>query len=227
MTDSRSILAVFLGLGLFASEAGAAILANYDFESTGAPLASVDTDPNSVAQNLLRVPTAETGRSTTGASPNYFIRTRSTPDSYSDTTGYFSFTVTADEGFFLSLESLQVKTAATAGTIYEFNGTIEIRSSVDGFAAPLATYSQTSTSGTGASEYTQREVEFTGPEFQGLSEVTFRLHFYDDSNETGNTGVVHRIDDLVLNGTVVPEAGTVGLAGLAGAVAMLRRRRVR
>jgi len=224
-------------VGVGCSFAEAAILANYNFESSSVPLNSVDEDAGSTAGPMVRSATANTGRSTADSLPNYFIRTLVTPDSESAalTGPTFSFTVTPAAGMVLNLERLNVKTAAVAGSDFSFNGTIFIRSSIDNFAANLGSYTQDSTTSSTSSSYSQREILLDGAAFQNLaSAVTFRLYFYDNSNtptsDDGagtpfNTGVVHRIDDLILSGTAVPEPASMMIVAVSGLALGLRRRR--
>lgn len=210
--------------------ARAALVAQYDFEASGtAARDSTDTDPDSTAGPLT--PSAlldpQSARSTT-AFNHFFVRTVVTSNSKEDalTDGsYLSFDVTPAVGIPLSLTNLSFLSASTASSSFAFTGHIFVRSSVDGFTADLAEFTKESTSGTGAGSYVSRSVDLSGSQFQDLTNsVTFRLYLWDDSSTptSENTGVVHRIDDIVVNS--VPEPASVGLLGL-GALSLLARRR--
>lgn len=194
----------------------AAILANYNFTSA---TASVDADVNSTASNFTSNYSSNSGLSGAG---NYFVRVQVTPaltDPVS-TTNYFTFTVTAASGFTLNLADLTLKTALVDSS--QPTGTTFVRSSVDGFAFDLGSYTQT---GTASSDFTDRTIDLSGAAYQNLSSITFRIYHYDDTDSTSSTGLVHRIDDVVLNGSAIPEPASFALLGLGGLSLLARRRR--
>ena len=229
MTSFPKILSCLLfATSCLASDA--AIVARYDFEASGtAARNSTDTDPDSVSGPLTpsTLLDPQSARSTT-AFNHFFVRTMVTSNSKEDalTAGsYFGFDVAPVVGTPLSLSNLTFLSASTASTEFAFTGNIFVRSSVDGFTTDLAEFSKASTSGTSAGNYVSRSVDLTGSQFQNLTTpVTFRLYFWDDSSVSTsvNTGVVHRIDDIIVNS--VPEPASIGLLGL-GALSMLVRRR--
>lgn len=212
----------------------AAIVARYDFEaSTPAAAArnSTDTDPDSIAKALT--PSAllspQSNRSSSSSINHYYVRTEVTSNSKSDALqdgSYFSFEIEPVAGTPLSLSNLTFLSATTAGSEYAFTGTVFVRSSVDGFATDLAEFTRSSTTATTAANYVSRAVDLSGAAFQNLTApVTFRLYFWDDSSTltSTNTGVVHRVDDIIVNS--VPEPGSVGLLGLGALSLLVRRRR--
>ena len=203
-------------LGLFfgaLASSDAAILANYNF--TGAT-ASVDADANSTATSFTSNYPSDSGLSGAG---NYFVRVQVTP-AVATTTNYFTFTVTAASGFTLNLTDLALKTALVDPS--NPSGTTFVRSSVDGYASDLGSYTQTGTSG---STFTDRSIDLSGAAYQNLSTITFRIYHYDNTDSTSSTGLVHRIDDVVLNGSAVPEPASIALLGLGGLSLLVRRRR--
>jgi hypothetical protein len=52
--------------------------------------------------------------------------------------------------------------------------------------------------------------------------IVFRLYVADDTDINDN---IYRIDNIVVNGAVIPEPSSLLLSGLAGLVLLLRRRR--
>lgn len=197
----------------------AAILANYNFTSS---VASVDADLNSTATNFASNYGNQSGLSASG---NFFVRVQVTPDppvspNLPSTSNFFSFTVTAASGFTLSLTDLALKTAFVdpSGP----SGTTFVRSSVDGFTSDLGSYTQI---GTTNSDFTNRSIDLSGAAYQDLSTITFRIYHYDDTNSATSTGLVHRLDDVVVNGNAVPEPASFALFGLGGLSMLVRRRR--
>lgn len=220
----------FLSLPLVSE---AAIVARYDFEaSTPAAAArnSTDTDPDSIAKALT--PSAllspQSNRSTNSLN-HYYVRTEVTSNSKADALqdgSYFSFEIEPVGGTPLSLSNLTFLSATTAGSEYAFTGTVFVRSSVDGFSSDLAEFTRSSTTATTAANYVSRVVDLSGAEFQNLTApVTFRLYFWDDSSTltSTNNGVVHRIDDIIVNS--VPEPASAGLLAFAAMSLLARRRR--
>jgi hypothetical protein len=195
----------------------AAIVARYDFEASSPAAAtrnSTDTDPDSTAGPLTpsSLLDPQSARSSTSFN-HFFVRTVVTSNSKEDalTQGsFFSFDVTPAVGTPLSLSNLTFLSASTASSSFAFTGHIFVRSSVDNFATDLAEFTKESTSATTAGSYVNRSVDLSGSQFQDLTgAVTFRLYFWDDSSTptSENTGVVHRIDDIIVNS--VPEPTSV------------------
>ena len=134
---------------------------------------------------------------------------------------YFSFSVTPSTGFQANLSSFTFD-AARGGT-----GTPRgyvLRSSVDGFAANIATANVA----TSRPDLSAVSVPLTGLGFQNLTTpTTFRVYTYAPF---ANNTVEY--DNVTLNGNIaavaVPEASTMALLSLAGsmgAVVLARRRK--
>lgn len=205
-------------IGAAAPISHAAVLANYNFNSG---VASADTDAGSTAGNFSSTyPSANSGYSS--ASNNYFVRVQVTPLAL-DPASYFSFSVTAVTGNVLNLTSLSLRSALSDNTSPDFTGTIVIRSSVDNYAADIGTITQASADTAVFSS--SGPFDLSGSQYQNLSSISFRLYLFDTSDSTATTAIVHRVDDVVLNGEAVPEPSVLGLAALAGASLLGRRRR--
>ncbi len=194
----------------------AAVLANYDFTANAS---SVDTDTSSTAANFGSTYGSQSGYSSSG---NYFVRVQATPDAL-DTTRYLSFTVAATAGNVLNLTSLDFRSALSSNNTTAFSGGLIVRSSADGYATDVATYTFNSTN---TAVFTQRApIDLTGSQYQNRSTITFRFYVYDTTDSEESNAIVHRIDDVVLSGSAIPESGSTAVLGLAGAGMFLRRRR--
>jgi MYXO-CTERM domain-containing protein len=129
------------------------------------------------------------------------------------TTDYFGFTVTPTVGGTkLNLTSLTFDIGRVFTGNYPVNWSVF--SSVDGFASSIASGSVS----TGTGLLTGQNIDLSAPAYQDLTSVEFRVAFGD-----GNNGANNRIllDDLTLNGSVVPEPheyaamAALGLLGFA------------
>lgn len=233
-------------LTLFAAcitSSNAAILVHYDFLSTSGSAATTISTANIInpsgytASTLLGGPGLQgsispagdiTATSTTntaeGNTKHLVIRTIGTDSTgATDITGaiaandYYGFTIQATSGQALNLTSFGIDLGQSGG----FSGNVYLRSSLDGFSTNLNVYSM---SGLSTTLSTQTAVNLNPATFSNLTEaVTFRLYFADNSSAT-TTGVVFRVDNVILNGDVIPEPTSSALAAL-GVVALASRRR--
>ncbi len=211
-------LAFFLAL---ATTASAAVVANYDF-STG--LTSSDTDTNSTASVFGSSFGVNMGRSSSQG--NVFVRSTITPGDQATAItqpSYFTFTVTPGSGIALDLTSLNFDTIYNQvfGTTPSGTASFFVRSSIDAFAANIGPTFTQPYSGPVLTA-TPRTVDLTA--FAPVSTATeFRIYVYDTDNDTNKTV---RLDNVVLNATVIPEPSTALLTGF-GLLALMRRRRSR
>ncbi len=144
-------------------------------------------------------------------------------------------------------ESLSLVAGGPAGGPYPGNGKyMQLNFSMTGLADPIVTFATRGTStgfDTGTWSWSTDGSTFTP--IAGLNTATRSTTFalatadlsaingldgasiaylrYTLSGATSNSGN-NRIDNLQLNATVIPEPATVGLLGLVGGAAMLRRR---
>jgi len=124
---------------------------------------------------------------------------------------YVAFTIAANTGYKLYLTGFSFD--------YNFNdtpgATFTLRSGLDGYTGNLA---QFTTSVTGS--YQNTGVIGLGSGFGGLSTVGFRIFLNDGSFESDLYTL--RLDNITVNGDVIPEPASAALFGLAG-LALLRR----
>ncbi|MGV3630723.1 MAG: T9SS type A sorting domain-containing protein [Bacteroidota bacterium] len=111
---------------------------------------------------------------------------------------YYEFSITADNGKVLNLDSLNFACRVSSNT-----ATWSVRSSVDNYAANLFTDLSTNTLDTARNELPAG--------FTGLSSVTFRFYVSGVTDDQR----AWRIDDVTVKGTVTN--GTAGLNELAAA----------
>ncbi|MBK9138230.1 MAG: hypothetical protein IPM17_05615 [Verrucomicrobia bacterium] len=191
----------------------AVVLVQYDFASSLAP-STVDSNvtasdvgqsdlPNmSVVGGQLSVPASDIAVTTAVA-----------------TTDYIQFTVTPNAPLLVNLASLtfDIGRVFTGG----YTAGYAVFSSVDSYGASIGSGSLTGASGT----LTGISLDLSGPAYQGLSSITFRIGLSDGNNGANNS---IRVDNLTLNGAVVPEpheyAAMAGL-GLLGFAVWRRARR--
>ena len=200
-------------------------IASYDF--TGAGAASSDTEVNSTA-GPYTVSTGGTSGISGSSETAYSARAATTTSEAGAVAAgdFHEFTVTPDAEFIMNLESLEFKQAATsAAGGGDWSSSLFVRSSVDSFAANVGAIS-TVDSVTNAAAGTDVALDLSDVAFQGITDpVTFRLYLYESGGSAAQE--FHRLDDVVLNGTVVPEPSTLALAalGLLGITVCGRRRR--
>lgn len=137
---------------------------------------------------------------------------------------YGEFAITVDPGLQLNLSSLDLGMLINRGTDEE-TFTLHLRSSIDSYASDIDTASLNGDSDTEIADGSG-SFDLSDSAFQGLTgTTTFRLYMVSDvGSRTDGSNYVRITPDVVLNGDVVPEPGTIGLVGL-GSLLMLRRRR--
>ncbi|MGJ8653766.1 MAG: PEP-CTERM sorting domain-containing protein [Opitutaceae bacterium] len=243
---NKKTLALFGSAVLAASStSSAAVLVQYNF----------DNDATHLDADVLHANLTETGPTSpdfslavTSESNLFAAEGQGVEDGITDNMAaawssgqYWEFTVNADGLNTFSLETLTFDISrAIRGT-----NDYAIRTSVDSFASNLV-YQNQSTSETVAAQTVSFDLPtdfsglsgtsvdtiadplgtYTAGQFDGLSTITFRIAIDDRESNNGGASAT-RLDNIVLNGTVVPEPSTYAL--LAGCFAltsvMLRRRR--
>lgn len=216
-------LLLCLPLALVSGTSRAAIvIANYDFsggDATSSP--SIDNDPNSTASGF----TAGSGFPGLSYSTSAFVSsprslfafgpdTNGTDEATTATANdYWTFTVTAGTGT-LDLANLSFYYGTTSGA--SNNATVFVRTSLSNFQTTIYTSPSSGAVNFAASP---ASVDLSAPEYQGLSQITFRIYGWDTNSSGGQAGV--RIDDVIL--TAVPEPSSTLLLAF-GATAVLARR---
>ncbi len=208
-------------VGLLAFAAPAAVINQYTF--TGNSLAASNVNANVTASNIAGSPTVN-GQPTSvigttvsvgyANEPSLIAARANANESGTRANVYFTFTVTANAGNVLNLDTLTFNVAQGGGTANTRD--YDVRTSVDNFAASLTDVTPIPSV---RPTLTPVSVDLSGPAFQGLNTITFQVRFF-------TPGVSQNIDfdDIALNGTVVPEpAGAAGMM-VIGSAALLRRR---
>ncbi|MGH0034735.1 MAG: hypothetical protein ACQGVK_06870 [Myxococcota bacterium] len=107
---------------------------------------------------------------------------------------WVGFTVTADPGTLLDLDDLTFDVVRNSGGALDY----AIRTSVDGFAANLVFADDVITE-----SQTNQLIDLSGAAFDSLSSIEIRIYFDDRfADDGGSSGT--RVDNVVLNGLVVP-----------------------
>jgi hypothetical protein len=250
-------LALTCSLGFLPNSSAVDIIAAYRFDG------SVDTssDTNTVsaasalafnsslttsftppgAGGLIVASGFSTNVPTGGGTNSRFVRTYVTGNNIAQSlaaNNFASFSITADSGFQLNLQSLSMDVGSTgvnangAGDPTTANtASFAIRSNLDGFSSTIGTMTATATNGT--TVWTTGSVDLSGAAFQGLSDITFRMYIHDSFDQTipsGFTGV-NRFDNVIVVGTVTPIPEPTSIltlsSALLGGFAVRRLRRPR
>ena len=224
---------ILAGLALLsASVVSADVLASYDFASD---LTATTEDAN-VTANDFTVGAGITGSGRSSGSKSLFARASLTDGANQislanaiTANDYFSFTVDVDAGYEMDLTNFQFDLG------YTRNGSFDgkqfrtyLMTSIDGFTtADFYDFDTVDVTVNGAVlTYPNgtKTISLAGAQFQNITTSTeFRLYIADN---TGSADFIHRIDNVTLNGTVIPEPGTIGLVSAAGLGILFIRRRL-
>ncbi len=190
-------------------------------------------DGNSPGGNLL-VNTSEFVGTMTSAGvdrPGMFVRTIGTAATVDDAVAgndYIEFSVNPDVNYALNLTGVSFDSLLQFNQNGTMTSTIQLRSSVDGFASSLGqvTRSLTSAYGAGADAVTAWNYDMLtlGSGFESLTgPVQFRLYFAD--NIDLESGVV-RMDNIQIHGStaLIPEPASLALLAMGSLLTMSRRR---
>lgn len=217
----RSFALACLGATILATQADAAIIAQYDFgQASPHTTASNVTASNVTPMNLNVFNVNLLSSSYAGGPTNPILQTAPNFIAQGDLAGavsrneYWTLTLAPDPGYYIDLDAVEflVMRGGTSST----RG-FGLYSSLDSFAAPLA--SVANETGTRASPRLE-SVSVSGAFDAITSPVSFRFYIFSGSNAQSID-----FDTLKFIGSVnaVPEPSVLGLAML-GAVAGLRRR---
>lgn len=206
-------------------------LAYYNFETVPGRTTSSDTDLHSTASAITYnrfTPAYGTGGSGTPPSGDHLnVSMDQTPGS--QRSDYFAFTVTANSGYQLYLNTYTLTLESELFIRTGTTGNWALRSSLDNYAANLTT-------GALPADWGQVGYTFNNASWNNLSSVGFRVYFWDSVNTTDE---FIRFDSVTLNGvsggsgvSAVPEPTTWGMIGFGvvfagtGAVRAWRSRSV-
>jgi len=236
------ILVPIAGAIILTTASNAAVLAQYDF--FGNVNTTSDVDVNSTASGLgigaagnefNTVASGDQGFSIGGitnlglanaTTPHRFVRSNRTTATAADAitnNDYFKFTLTPNATFLANLTDLFFDYSGTGTSSIENTSTFFVRSGADNFAADIGT---TVLAGqfAGNSVFRRQTIDLSGASFQNLTAaIEFRIYVMNSVTAT-NDGVA-RLDNITLNGTIVPEPSSLALVGSLGVLALLRRRR--
>ncbi|MCW5553472.1 MAG: hypothetical protein KIS67_15100 [Verrucomicrobiae bacterium] len=192
-------VAVFIGAGY--PQARAAVLVQYDF--TGNSDVASTVHANTTATDFFAGPGITVGFSANGnPAPSRSVDASTTGATQDDNDG-FGFTLTADSGFLLNLNTFTLTFDALNVDSSVGNQTANwaVRTSVLGFAVNIGT-------GTFDENGTAVSMTFTGAEYDGLTSIEVRLYMWDPN---GSQEML--FDNVTLNGavSVIPEPVNVAL----------------
>lgn len=244
MKSKQSLCILFASLALAAgTSANAAVIAEYTFPLTGGTTGTV-ISPSSATTVALNVTASTFGGagvsystggpvSTTGSTSGYgnaFLNRANTGTAKSES-HYFEFTVTPDVGKKLNLTTLNFfygdAQIEASPTVLNLGLYTSVDSYVDQVGSTLS-WSPADTVALVATDYFKTasgvqyaSLDLSGAAFQNLTTATtFRIYGWDNTNVGGQL----RIDDVQLNGSVIPEP-SAALLGSLGLFGLFRRRR--
>ncbi len=211
LIPAELLIAATVGL-MLATGLSAATIASYNF--------NIDASANSSDLNVtaadFTVGAGLSGSAGRSIDKNLYASanaTSSTPGSLSNAIAgnqYLSFTIDLDSGFEMDLTSLTIQAGYT--NTHSNNSTYDNKAftaslliSIDGFSSgnlvSSITTPDTSVSD-GTATYQTWNIDLSAAQYQNIAAGTtieFRFYLYDD---TGSNFMRHRLDDIVLSGTV-------------------------
>lgn len=216
-TSMKTLIATTATIGLMqVTSVSAAVLVSYDFGGsvlTPTTVAGAVTAGSVVANGSL---------ARSGSGENMFVRSSQTGADLSAAVSdndYISFTVTP--AWKMNLTSLVLDVGFTKNTGTNGDLTVDLLSSIDGFAASVDSNTINSTGSPSGGILTVQSwvIDLSGPQFQGVGATEFRLYTHDDVSEVD---LIHRLDNIVLNGEVLSAPEPSSLALLVVGLAMLK-----
>jgi hypothetical protein len=235
----KTIPLIFAITLMAATASRGAILAQYNF--TAGSVASSDTDSTSTAGNftISNGGTAGGGGGFSTTSNTAFFRSDGLTTSAAGALGapdYFAFTFTPTGGSSFNLNSITLKIGGSNGgttggpaggpfVAYTSSGFLRTNAETTPYSTDAGTFSQLipGPGDGGTFNFVDAALPLSGPGFTNVTgPVTFRFYLYASDNTYSTQ--IPRIDDVVLNGDLVPEP-SAALLGCIGSLSLLRRRR--
>ncbi len=206
----KKLLIVVLVCMVCSVSANADVIAEYDF---GADLAATTVGANVTVSDIGFGSGITAGDAARSATAGGCLYARCSTTGIGDLAGaitdvdYVTFTIDVDAGYVMDLTSMTLEQGYTNNTgFFPKFVAVDLLTSVDGFTADDGVYYHQndiptpSTGGTTVFYDSLSISELSGAEFQGLTgSVEFRFYLTDDTN---SRDIIHRLDDIVLNGTV-------------------------
>ncbi len=225
----RTLISALTAASFLACTAHSAVLVLYDFsnqttiDSGGlSETSTATTVAPGVTAGLYSAYGTTTNRSGISISDNAFFSSANTLATAAlavDSTTYrHEFTISATSGT-LDLTDITFNYWGQGTT---FTGGLVVQSSVGGYGSGNPSLADIAFTIDTVPAPGNLQTVSLGIPFQGVTSVTFRFSAYDDAALTSQT---HRIDNLTINGTVVPEPSVLGLVALGGLCVLARRRR--
>jgi hypothetical protein len=209
-----------------AASANADVLANYSFD--GSVRTSFDTNSETTASPFSDGPgfasllDATRGNSAPSISVDTAQTDGNTNAAAVTANDYFTFTITPAGGFALNLTNLSIDYAN-----YTNDGTFPaisffVRSSINNFSANIGSTVNVTAASAGA--FANTSFNLTGAAFQNVTTpIEFRIYVQDGIADP-DRGIL--LDNIILNGTAVPEPSTYAMIGL-GATLLVGMQRFR
>lgn len=237
------LLPAIIGLLASLSSGQGAILANYDFTHTGSGASAV-ANPNSSDSNSGSVAgtfTLSGGTATGGTVPQAaiststdqpFIRSLSLTNSKAGAIGgndYFSFSLTPNAGNAYNMTTLAFDFGGSnaADATLDYTASLALQASIGGgafFDVGSVIDKTVLANATSGNQLSPFSIDLSSVSaFQGVTDpVVFRFYLY--SSVSVDNRIV-RMDNVVLNGDLIPEPSSAAFLAMVAAAAGLYRRR--
>lgn len=230
-TRAVAVAAAFAGL-MIGSSSAATVL--YDFVGADNAAAALAKVSGPGMDDLTASTFGFTGGSVSSGTQTAFMTTANASNDLAgalSSSRNFRFTLTADPGFFLNLNSLSIDFGGTAtapdGAAPSFTSNIVVQSSVGGFGTGNALLTVTPSSylvPNSDYNFTNAIVDISGSQFDNLTSIEFQIRFYDNAD---TSTAANRLNNVSLDLAAVPEPSTYALLGIALLVVVVAKRRRR